>query len=73
MEQQGLDHGTAEEHQEAILFSSNEHGHLVQQILNSQKELSQTSGKTEIVSTYSASPKYRIFRDAHKILVLLVM
>lgn len=47
------------EPQESELLSANEtpnesykgeHGHLVQQILESQKELSQVSGKTEIVS-----------------------
>lgn len=32
-------------------LSLNQHGHLVQQILDSQKEFSQVNGKTEIVSS----------------------
>ncbi|XP_068619067.1 TRAF3-interacting protein 1-like isoform X2 [Battus philenor] len=36
------------ESEEQIQLSSNHHGHLVQQILDSQKEFSQISGKTEI-------------------------
>lgn len=39
----------ASQDQEELQLSSNEHGHLVQQILDSQKEFSQISGKTEIV------------------------
>ncbi|KAL0869069.1 hypothetical protein ABMA27_007384 [Loxostege sticticalis] len=39
----------AQDEQEQIQGSLNEHGHLVQQILDSQKEYSQKTGKTEIV------------------------
>lgn len=38
------------QNEQDLKLSSSEHGHLVQQILDSQKELSQDSGKTEIVS-----------------------
>ncbi|XP_059053123.1 TRAF3-interacting protein 1 isoform X2 [Achroia grisella] len=38
----------AEDDQEPVNLSSDQHGHLVQQILESQKEYSQISGKTEI-------------------------
>lgn len=36
--------------EESLQMSSNQHGHLVQQILDSTKEFSQSTGKTEIVS-----------------------
>lgn len=36
--------------EEELQLTSKQHGHLVQQILDSQKEFSQISGKTEIVS-----------------------
>ncbi|CAB3249248.1 unnamed protein product [Arctia plantaginis] len=40
--------------QQDLKLSSSEHGHLVQQILDSQKELSQVSGKTEIEWQFGA-------------------
>lgn len=44
------DTNTIQDEQEQLQASLNDHGHLVQQILDSQKEYSQMSGKTEIVS-----------------------
>lgn len=38
--------------QHDLQLSSSEHGHLVQQILDSQKEFSQITGKTEIVRNF---------------------
>lgn len=35
--------------EENLQLSTNQHGHLVQQILDSTKEFAQTTGKTEIV------------------------
>ncbi|XP_075982833.1 TRAF3-interacting protein 1-like [Anticarsia gemmatalis] len=45
---------TVSQDQQELQLSSNEHGHLVQQILDSQKELSQISGKTEIEWQFGA-------------------
>lgn len=45
-----MESAKSEDHQKHLV-SSNQHGHLVQQILDSQKEFSQTAGKTEIVSS----------------------
>ena len=47
--EQDIGLNTVPQDQQELQLSSNEHGHLVQQILDSQKELSQISGKTEIV------------------------
>uniref|UniRef100_A0A2A4J3A0 TRAF3-interacting protein 1 n=1 Tax=Heliothis virescens TaxID=7102 RepID=A0A2A4J3A0_HELVI len=45
---------SAPQDQQDLQLSSNEHGHLVQQILDSQKELSQMTGKTEIEWQFGA-------------------
>ncbi|RVE50071.1 hypothetical protein evm_005277 [Chilo suppressalis] len=45
---------TGQDEQEQMQASFNHHGHLVQQILNSQKEYSQLSGKTEIEWEFGA-------------------
>ncbi|XP_047033431.1 TRAF3-interacting protein 1 [Helicoverpa zea] len=45
---------SAPQDQQDLHLSSNEHGHLVQQILDSQKELSQMTGKTEIEWQFGA-------------------
>ncbi|CAG4954037.1 unnamed protein product [Parnassius apollo] len=42
------------QNEEQMQLSSNHHGHLVQQILDSQKEFSQISGKTEIEWQFGA-------------------
>ncbi|CAK1583709.1 unnamed protein product [Parnassius mnemosyne] len=42
------------QNEEQMQLSSNQHGHLVQQILDSQKEFSQISGKTEIEWQFGA-------------------
>ncbi|CAG9789353.1 unnamed protein product [Diatraea saccharalis] len=44
----------AQEDQEQLQTSLNQHGHLVQQILDSQKQYSQLSGKTEIEWEFGA-------------------
>ncbi|XP_035449909.1 TRAF3-interacting protein 1 [Spodoptera frugiperda] len=55
MENQGNAVTSPQDQQDMQLpYASNEHGHLVQQILDSQKELSQITGKTEIEWQFGA-------------------
>ncbi|KAJ8723875.1 hypothetical protein PYW07_007855 [Mythimna separata] len=53
IEQHGAFNSVPQDQQE-LQLSSNEHGHLVQQILDSQKELSHITGKTEIEWQFGA-------------------
>ncbi|XP_022817548.1 TRAF3-interacting protein 1 [Spodoptera litura] len=55
MEHQGSTGSSPQDQQDMQLpYASNEHGHLVQQILDSQKELSHITGKTEIEWQFGA-------------------
>ena len=44
------------------ILSSKQHGHLVQQILDAQKEFSEVTGKTDIVSSWC--PPVNLFASA---------
>lgn len=68
MENQGNAVTSPQDQQDMQLpYASNEHGHLVQQILDSQKELSQITGKTEIVCTYLFTNVYDSFTSCSKL------
>ncbi|XP_052756702.1 TRAF3-interacting protein 1 isoform X2 [Galleria mellonella] len=54
LEQETMSSSTTQDDQDPLHVSPDQHGHLVQQILESQKEFSQISGKTEIEWQFGA-------------------